>query len=211
MTRIRKSISRALATWVAILAGHVAAILVLVRLDVPSASSDLPPSPAFVWLPRLEAIPPPPVPVPAAKTQPIQGIARQAPPTRPTAAQPAPVTAPTPSIDWYQQGAIAARQQSSAKTGPQTFSKPPTVLRSACKPKPSHFKWKTPRTGRTVGDLHLPYIKLGKRCVVGLGFFGCNVGALPEVDGHLLDDFRDPDRSTSSVPSIDECVKPEQQ
>jgi hypothetical protein len=50
----------------------------------------------------------------------------------------------------------------------------------------------------------LPYVRLGKRCVLGLGFFGCGVGKLPEPDGHALDDMRDPDRPRSSVPDPNE-------
>jgi hypothetical protein len=45
-----------------------------------------------------------------------------------------------------------------------------------------------------------PYVTLGERCVIGLGFFGCGIGKLPEANGHVLDDMRDPDRPRSSVP-----------
>ncbi|HEY2662944.1 MAG TPA: hypothetical protein VGI47_01290, partial [Candidatus Binataceae bacterium] len=45
----------------------------------------------------------------------------------------------------------------------------------------------------------LPYMRLGKHCVIGLGFFGCGVGPFPEANGHVLDDRRDPDRPRSSV------------
>ena len=51
----------------------------------------------------------------------------------------------------------------------------------------------------------LPFVRLGKRCVVGLGFFACNPGELPEVNGHLLDDMKDPERATSSVPDPNVC------
>lgn len=50
----------------------------------------------------------------------------------------------------------------------------------------------------------LPYVRLGKRCILGLGFFGCGIGKLPEADGHALDDMRDPDRPHSSVPDPNE-------
>jgi hypothetical protein len=50
----------------------------------------------------------------------------------------------------------------------------------------------------------LPFVRLGKRCVLGLGFFGCGVGKLPEPNGHVLDDMRDPDRPRSSVPDPNE-------
>jgi hypothetical protein len=50
----------------------------------------------------------------------------------------------------------------------------------------------------------LPYVRLGKRCVLGLGFFGCGVGKLPEPNGHVFDDMRDPDRPRSSIPDPNE-------
>jgi len=50
----------------------------------------------------------------------------------------------------------------------------------------------------------LPFMRLGKFCVIGLGFFGCAVGKLPEANSHVLDDMRDPDRPRSSVPSTNE-------
>lgn len=48
--------------------------------------------------------------------------------------------------------------------------------------------------------LRLPFVRLGRHCILGLGFFGCGVGRLPEANGHVLDDMRDPDRPRSSVP-----------
>ena len=50
----------------------------------------------------------------------------------------------------------------------------------------------------------LPFVRLGKRCILGLGFFGCGVGKLPESNGHVLDEMRDPDRPRSSVPDPNE-------
>jgi hypothetical protein len=50
----------------------------------------------------------------------------------------------------------------------------------------------------------LPYVRLGKHCVLGLGFFGCSIGNLPESNGHVLEDMRDPDRPRSSVPDPNE-------
>jgi hypothetical protein len=50
----------------------------------------------------------------------------------------------------------------------------------------------------------LPYVRLGKHCVLGLGFFGCSIGNIPESNGHVLDDMRDPDRPRSSVPDPNE-------
>ena len=55
----------------------------------------------------------------------------------------------------------------------------------------------------------LPYVRLGKRCVVVMGLLGCALGALPEANGHLFDGLKDPDRDRSSVPGtvgINEAV-----
>ena len=45
-----------------------------------------------------------------------------------------------------------------------------------------------------------PYVRLG-RCIIGLGFWGCVVQE-PKADGSLFEDFRNPDRPTSSVPDL---------
>jgi hypothetical protein len=51
----------------------------------------------------------------------------------------------------------------------------------------------------------LPVVKVGKRCIVTIGFFGCNLSELPETNSHLLDDMRKPDRPDSSVPHPNIC------
>jgi hypothetical protein len=50
----------------------------------------------------------------------------------------------------------------------------------------------------------LPFMRLGKRCVIGLGFFGCGVGKLPDPNSHVLDDMHEPDRPRSSIPAPNE-------
>ncbi len=53
----------------------------------------------------------------------------------------------------------------------------------------------------------LPYVRIGERCVIGLGFFACAVGKLPEGNAEeVLASLRDPERSESSVPDADDCV-----
>ena len=49
----------------------------------------------------------------------------------------------------------------------------------------------------------IPYVRIGKRCIVGLGFWGCQLGKLPQANSHLLDGMTDPDRPGSSVPDVD--------
>jgi phage tail protein X len=44
------------------------------------------------------------------------------------------------------------------------------------------------------------------RCLVGLPFFGCAFGHLPEPDSGLFTDMSAVDRSRSSVPEIPDCL-----
>lgn len=68
-----------------------------------------------------------------------------------------------------------------------------------CRPRSYENRWK-PEPGRFGLSGGLPYVRLGKRCAVGLGFFGCAIGNLPPPDGSLFDDMSDPNRPRSSVP-----------
>jgi hypothetical protein len=76
-----------------------------------------------------------------------------------------------------------------------------------CKKHPSSFQWNEEphRAGFVDG---LPYLRLGKRCILVVGMIGCAVGALPEANGHLFDDLKDPDRNRSSVPDITDVNEP---
>lgn len=51
----------------------------------------------------------------------------------------------------------------------------------------------------------LPYMMIGERCVIGLGFFGCALGALPEPEKGLFDDMRAGLTQESSIPGVDTC------
>jgi hypothetical protein len=69
-----------------------------------------------------------------------------------------------------------------------------------CKRHPPAFGWSdNHRAGFTNG---LPYIRLGRRCMLVAGFLGCALGALPEANGHLFDGLKDPDRDRSSIPDV---------
>lgn len=68
-----------------------------------------------------------------------------------------------------------------------------------CKERKHEFKW-DPEPGVVGVDGLLPFIRVGRRCVVGLGFFGCGIGKLPEANGDLFEAMSDPDRPRSSVP-----------
>jgi hypothetical protein len=111
-------------------------------------------------------------------------------------------------VDWDNEGSTVANSQAAslfkelkhlcdeaAKRGDQ----PPPGCRKYREPPP--WEPEPNKFGLTDGPgLRLPFVRLGKRCILGLGFFGCGVGKLPEANGHVLDDFRDPDRPRSSVP-----------
>jgi hypothetical protein len=104
------------------------------------------------------------------------------------------------SIDWRgearrsAQGAIDAQ----SATQPRGFEEKAPAARA---PKPRQFNW-DPSPGRFGFSGGLPYMELGKRCAIGLGFFACAVGELPPADGTLLDGMKDADRERSSVPDI---------
>jgi hypothetical protein len=197
--------------WAAILAGH--GLLLAIVLRIESQSGSRAPEVATAALLWLSLTPPPALrqdskqPAPAiAKTFPHRALQ----PDAPIPSQAITAPEPNPRIDWSREAAIAAAVAARAASTAEdkaTFSPPPKVLRKPCQPKESSMKWQPPRVGMagTDGGLHLPYVSLGKRCVIGLGFFGCDMGELPEVNGHLLDDMHDPSRSRSSVPAVDSC------
>ena len=49
----------------------------------------------------------------------------------------------------------------------------------------------------------LPYVRVGERCVIALGFFACGFGGPPPAKGDLFEGMDDPERDRSSVPSSD--------
>ena len=65
------------------------------------------------------------------------------------------------------------------------------------------FEWnpEPPRFG--ISGL-VPYMRVGKMCVVGLGFFACGLGAPPPANSHLFDQLKNPARVSGSVPDARE-------
>jgi hypothetical protein len=112
-----------------------------------------------------------------------------------------------PGIDWYQQGQQVATSQAELIFKELKSLCDEAALRGEHRPECRKYKkpdaW-VPEPKKFGISGGLPYVRLGKRCVLGLGFFGCGVGKLPEADGHVLDDMRDPDRPRSSVPDPNE-------
>jgi len=75
-----------------------------------------------------------------------------------------------------------------------------------CKRHHGRFEWsEEPKRAGFEGGL--PYIRLGKHCILSVGLFGCAIGA-SEANGHLFGDMKDPDRDRSSVPDISEINEP---
>lgn len=104
-----------------------------------------------------------------------------------------------PSIDWSEEGRRAAAAAADKVPSPDRSKCDSTGLADPALPncKPSlEFKWAPPKAGFAGG---LPYVTLGDRCVVGLGFFGCAFGK-PPANGKLFDGMDDPNRDRSSVP-----------
>jgi hypothetical protein len=112
-----------------------------------------------------------------------------------------------PQIDWRKEAEvtigsmaprIAKEMAGKCMEAKRSGAAPPV----GCKKDSYEPDWK-PEPGRFGSSGLFPFVRLGERCVVGLGFFGCALGKLPQPDGTLLEDMRDPNRPTSSVPDID--------
>jgi hypothetical protein len=111
-------------------------------------------------------------------------------------------------VDWYSEAEVVAKDRGAEllvmqdKNCEHTQSDRPGSMLPKCgkKPKPPR-EWE-PEPKRFGLEGLLPFVRINERCVIGLGFFGCALGKMPEPDGHLFDDMKDPDRPTSSVPDI---------
>jgi hypothetical protein len=114
---------------------------------------------------------------------------------------PSAITEHPPPIDWKRAATQAASavvdeaiSREKRKCDP---SDTPNSFLPRCTPPPAvEFDWAPPRAGFENG---LPYVRIGDRCVVGLGFFGCALGT-PPAKGDLFEGMREPDGDKSSVP-----------
>jgi hypothetical protein len=123
-------------------------------------------------------------------------------------AESAAIILPAPAtVDWGREASLAARRAALQNGGEEqkTFSPPPKPLPKPCKPKESSMEWNGDEDRAVTWAGPLPVFKVGKRCVVTIGFFACNLSEIPEANSHLLDDMRKPDRATSSVPDPSIC------
>lgn len=157
----------------------------------------------FVDTPRPRVTTVPHVPVPSAPATPTV-IAEPAAPEQ-TSTAPEPST-PTATIDWTAQATEAAAAVVDKAIGEEKRkcdpSDAPKSFLPPCHPQTKKFKWnpEEPRVGFSGG---LPYVRVGERCAIGLGFFGCGFGDPPPANGDLFDGMDDPERDRSSVPSTD--------
>jgi hypothetical protein len=116
------------------------------------------------------------------------------------------VASAEPKVDWNQEGALAARRAAERLGNDQqkTFSRLPKTGHERCKPKESSMEWNGDQDRRVTWVGPIPVFRIGK-CIVTLTGFACGVGGPSEVNGHLLDDMRKPDRARSSVPDPHSC------
>jgi hypothetical protein len=114
-----------------------------------------------------------------------------------------------PQIDWQGEAQRTAqamapgllkKQQRECEEAKRLGKYPPGCK----KPASAYNKHFEPEPKRVGMQGLIPYVRIGKRCVVALGAFGCALGKLPEADGTVFDDMRDPDRPRSSVPDIED-------
>ena len=112
----------------------------------------------------------------------------------------------TNAIDWRREAERSA--QAVVERGAKSVEKhigehPPVPSAFQKKKPPKEFPWdpEPKKAGLAAG--FIPYVVIGQRCVVGLGFFGCALGKKPPANSHLFDGMHDPDRQRSSVPDVD--------
>ncbi len=109
-----------------------------------------------------------------------------------------------PPVDWREVAEQVAKSQAKSIFKELKHQCNEAALRGEFLPECRKYKksdaWvPVPRTFGIAGGL--PYVRLGKRCIIGLGFFGCAVGKGPDANGRLFDDMREPDRPQSFVPT----------
>ena len=153
-----------------------------------------------------------PAATPPARALPVVSrslVPLEAPPVAP--APPAASTAITgvteaPKVNWTSESTLAARRAADRLATEQTtFSAPPKALPKPCVPRKSSMEWNGAEDRSVTWFGPFPVFKIGKRCVVTIGAFACNLGEIPEANSHLLDDMRAPDRPESSVPDPKIC------
>jgi hypothetical protein len=207
----RLSVSRGV-VWAIVIGGHVL-LLVLISNSRPRDREATQDDSTERTILLLLDVAPPPEEQPAQEPEPDRtSITRpRAPATASADSASAPISAEAPParapVDWYREAERVAQdhaaeliEQNKQPCDASSSDRPGSIL-PKCRKHKSQREWE-PEPSRAGFQGLLPYVRLGKRCVVGLGFFGCALGRLPEADGHVFDDMNDPDRPQSSVPDI---------
>ena len=203
MPKSLRSSSRRYAASISVIGGHLLLILSIATARWEFHRIGIPALPEGLLVRLLPIVRPPPLPPNQSEHRHSAATSESSRPISPTLqlGLPIEVARTAPPIDWYRAGkdaAQAAAQGRSRENRDCDDGERPGSMRRLCK-KATHFEWH-PNPKAVEFEGLIPYVHLGKRCVVGLGFFGCAVGALPDANGHLLDDMKDPDRPLSSVP-----------
>jgi hypothetical protein len=175
-----------------------ASSLLLLELSIPTPPTNtVPPPKAVIKTPEAKKLP-----SPTDSTNVDSAAALD------SSAIPSSDTPPSqPGIDWYQQAEQVANAQAESIFKDRKRACEEAALHGEHRPECRKYKkpdaWvPEPKKFGIAGGL--PYVRLGKRCILGLGFFGCGVGKLPEANGRVFDDMREPDRPRSSVPDPNE-------
>jgi hypothetical protein len=201
MARTRRLSLRDCLVWVVVIGGHALLLMVLSRIGTHVRFTEPGPEERLLVI----ELPPPTEELPREPTKPRRPTTRR--PLEPpadTAITPPPAgPKDRPPIDWYGEAERAARGAAEADA-PRSFDEQPPSLDRKCKKREPSFEW-NPEPGRVGVAGGLPFVRLGERCVLGLGFFGCGIGKAPEANGDLFDDMNDPNENTSSVPDPDDC------
>lgn len=144
-------------------------------------------------------------PVQAPRAQPAPTVIAAPSTSEETSAAPEPSNPSTP-IDWTAQATDAAAavvdkaiRDETRKCDPE--DRPKSFL-PPCHHKTKQFEW-NPNASRVGFSGGLPFVRVGERCVIALGFFGCGFGDPPPANGDLFEGMDDPERERSSVPSSD--------
>lgn len=188
-----------------VIGAHGAVFFWLGLSDTPGVEEEVIVDVALTLVP--EWVEPPVADEPRDSRPPIPGrITRRREPIPEPHVSTAPSTGVPPVRDWQAAAEVAA-QRATAADGYKTrdFSSTPGSPYRDCERKKNNFEWK-PDAKRTGWANGLPYVRMGKRCVVGLGFFGCAMGELPQPDGTLLEDMNTANQMEGSVPGVQDCV-----
>ena len=188
-----------------ILVGHIVFLLLLAglidrrRLTAPADTTVLVLMDLELQRPVAAAPGPPGRPRPAGAPAPAPSTAISEPPV-PSGA-PGGTSAP---VDWSGEATRAAAAasgrlstQSQQECHPEDRRGP---LPAHCLQPRAPAPWE-PEPARAGFSGGLPWVRIGKECIVGLGFFGCALDP-PPANGHVLDEMKNPDRLRSSVPDV---------